>query len=483
MSLSKKAFSGFFWSYAQQFSGQLINFVITLVLARLLMPEDFGLIGLVYVFIGIGNSLVDSGLSNSLIRTKNATSIDYSTVFFSNLVFSIFVYISVYIAAPYIADYYNKQTLVSIIRVFSLTFIITAFSSVQNAVLIKEMKFKSQMLINVPSILVSGIAGIILAYFGFGVWSLVWAALIKATLASMQLWYYQNWKPKFIFDKEKFLFHFNFGYKLSLTGILNTIFVNIYPIIIGKVYSISQVGLYTQAETLKQLPISNITGAISNVTFPLFSEIQNNIAKLKEVYNKITMIVLLVLSPLLLYMAALSRPVLELLYSKKWLEAAPFLEILCYASILPIINNYNINILKVKGKSSFLLRMEIFNKISLVALIFAFYTFGIYGLIWSKVVSSIISFFINSYYCGKEINFTLQEQMLKYIPIMVFAAISAILVHYTYIYLDVILKSLLLKLTLSTLVGLVLYTIVVYFVYKDFYKEVKLLLATNINKR
>lgn len=438
MSLRKKAFSGLFWTYLQQFSNQGVNFIITLILARILMPSDFGIMGLMYVFIAIGNALIDGGLSQSLIRTKDANIKDYNTVFFSNLLFSGIVYGITFFCAPFIQEFYQVDGLATLIRVFSLTFLLTAFSSVQNALLVKEMKFRIQMMISLPSLIISGIVGVILAYYGFGVWSLVWATLVKSFVNTVQLWMYNNWIPSLNFDFPRFKNHFNFGYKLALVSIMDSIFLNIYPIIIGKFFHLKQVGLYTQAETVKQLPVSNVTGAIAKITFPLFAEIQDDNQKLKMVFKKVTEMVLAVLCPVLVMMGVLADSLLEFLFSEKWIEAAPFLTILCFASILPIVNTYNVNILKIRGKSNLLLMVEVFNKLIIVLSIFLFFKLGVLAIVFSKVISSVFSYIVNSYYCGKELNFSLLNQIKSMLPILLISFVAGSLVfitkHYVYIW-------------------------------------------------
>lgn len=462
MSVKNKVISGVLWSYAQQFSTQLINFAVTLLLARLLTPNDFGVMGLIYVFIGIGNVLIDGGFSQSIIRTQDADDKDLSTIFFFNLLISFLIYGILFFAAPYIALYYKQEILSTIIRVFSLTFIISAFSAVQNAVLTKQLKFKTQTVIAIPSIIISGLLGISLAYLGYGVWSLVWAGLAKALVNSIQLWLYNNWRPILVFSKERFKKHFNFGYKLTLTSIMDTVFVNIYPIFIGRIFSVGQVGLYTQAETLRQLPVSNITGAIAKVTFPFFASIQADNDKLKEAYNKITLLVLFVLAPILIYMSVLAQPLLVFLFSDKWVEAAPFLTILCYAGVLPLVNSYNVNIIKVKGESGSLLKIEMVNKVFLVILILVFLKFGIYGLIWSKVVSSVFSFLLSSYYCGRLINFSLLQQIKSILPILIITLLSALPVYFVNVLSENFQLILFLRLLLASFSGLVVYLSLVY---------------------
>ena len=241
MSLKKIATSGLVWTFTQQFGNQLIGFFVSLVLARILLPEEFGLIGMIVVVVAIGNALLEGGLTKSLIQDKESNQEDYSTVFYFQLFSSIIVYIVVFILAPFIAEFYEKEVLINIIRVYSLSLIITSFSAIQLARLTKLMDFKTQTLIAIPATLIGGIAGIFMAYAGYGVWSLVWSSIITSSINSIQVWFYSGWTPDFMFSSLKFKKHFNYGYKLTLSDLLNRIFNNIFLIVIGKYFSAGQV--------------------------------------------------------------------------------------------------------------------------------------------------------------------------------------------------------------------------------------------------
>lgn len=482
MSLRIESIKGFFWTYLQQLSSQVINFIISLFLARILLPEDFGTMGLIYVFITIGHVLIDGGLSLSLIRSKDLDEDDYSTVFITNVCISLFIYLITFLIAPLVSDFYKISILTNLLRVFALTFIITSFSSVQTALLTKKMQFKTQMMIALPSLIISGSIGITLALSGYGVWSLVIASLTQNFIGTVQLWFYSDWRPNWVFNIQKFKSHFRFGYKLIITGIFDSVFVNIYPIFIGKLFNVRQVGYYTQAEGLKQLPVSNVSGALTKVTLPLFSRIQDENQKIKNAYNNITQLVLFIIAPVLIFMSVLAEPLLHFLYSEKWIAAAPYLKILCYAGILPTINGYNINILNAKGKSNHILKIETFNKLFLILMIALLFKFGIYALIWSKVISTIFSYLLNSYYCGKEIDYKLQDQIAAIVPILGIAAISGIAVNVTYNLINPIFHLLFIKLLIATGIGIILYLMSIYFLRRKVYTEFHLLfkhLVTN----
>lgn len=416
------------WTFAQQFGTQGIGFLVSIILARLLLPSEFGLIGMISVFMGIGISLINSGLTQSLIRTENPDQDDYSTLFFFNLAGSLVVYLLIFLLAPFIADFYSQPVLIEIIRVYCLSFIISAFSQVQLTRLTKEMNFKLQMTIALPSLAGAGLVGIFLAYKGYGVWSLVWMTLLQTFLSSVQLWFRTGWAPSFVFDKNKFKYHFNFGYKLTLSGLLDTIFTNIYQIIIGRFFVAADVGFYTRANSLKQLPVNNISGALNKISYPLFASIQNDNVRLKKAYKQIMQMVIFVIAPILVIMGVLAEPLFRFLFTSKWLPAVPYFQILCFTGILYPLHAYNLNVLNVKGRSDLFLKLEIVKKVLVVVLIFFTLQFGIIGLIWGQLINSILAFFINTHYSGKFLDYSAWQQIKDILPLIMLAFAAGVIV-------------------------------------------------------
>ncbi|MGM0933373.1 MAG: lipopolysaccharide biosynthesis protein [Bacteroidota bacterium] len=457
MSLRKQAIAGLAWTFTQQFGNQLIGFVVSMVLARILLPEEFGLIGMIAIFLAVGKSLLDAGLTQSLIRSHDLDQEDYSTVFFFNLAASILIYVVIYLSAPLIANFYDQQILINIIRLFCITFIITAFSSVQLARLTKKMDFKTQTLIALPSNIVGGIVGITMAYMGYGVWSLVWSSLVSAFLGSIQLWIYSKWMPSLVFNIEKFKDHFNYGYKLTLSGLLNTIFNNIYLIIIGKFFSPAQVGFYTRAETMKQLPVTNISSALNKVTFPLFASIQDDDARLKRVYKQLMQMVVFIIAPVLIFLGVLAEPTFRFLFTEKWLPAVPYFQILCVTGILYPIHAYNLNILKVKGRSDLFLKLEVIKKIIIVITIVFAIQFGIMALLFGQIFTSIMAFFINTHYTGKFINYSAWQQSKDIIPIILLSVFSGVVIFILDYYLKIYNQLDIIRILGGSIVGLLVY--------------------------
>ncbi|HEY1165533.1 MAG TPA: lipopolysaccharide biosynthesis protein [Chitinophaga sp.] len=417
MNLKEKTLAGLFWTFSQQFSVQLINFAVQVILARILLPAEFGLIGMLTIFISIGNSLIDSGLTSSLIRTPDASQRDYSTVFFINLAGSFIIYAILFASAPLIARFYQQDSLSAIIRVYTISFLLRAFIGVQTTRLTKEMNFRAQMFMQIPSVIGGGITGILLAYWGYGVWSLVWMNLVQAFLFTVQHWIFTGWRPSFIFDWDCFKYHFKFGYKLTLSGLLNAIYQNLYNLIIGKYFSATQLGYYTRAQTMQMFPVQNLSTALNKVTYPMFATIQEDDKRLKNVYRRLMQQVVFWVTPIMIVLVIIAEPLFRMLLTEKWLPAVPYFQVLCASGVLFPLHFYNLNILNVKGRSDLYFKLEIVKKAFTTVGVFCVIPFGIYGLLYFQVLSSVFAFVVNSWYSGRLIDFSLQDQLRELLPI------------------------------------------------------------------
>ena len=429
MSLKNKAVSGVFWTFLQQFSSQLIIFVVSLVLARLLSPAEFGLIGMISILIGIGRVIIDGGLTQSIIRLENPDDDDYSTVFYFNLVVSVLIYAILFFSAPLVADFFHQKILINVIRLYSLSLIISSFSAVQFTRLTKKLMFKSQMFIILPSIIISGLAGIIMAYNGFGVWSLVYSEIIKAFLTTIQIFFYSKWLPNFYFKKGKLKQHVGFGLNMTLTSIINVSFKNIYTIFIGRLYSPMLLGFYSRADLLKQLPASNIIFALNKVTFPIFVSIQDDEEKLRLAYKKVMQMVTFLMAPTMIFMIVLAEPIFRFLFTSKWLPAVPYFQILALISIFQPIQSYNLNILLVKGKSKIYLYLEILKKSIILLTILVTFKFGIIALLYGQVGLEVLFYILNSYFAGKYINYKTFSQFSDIFLILLFSVSCGLIVY------------------------------------------------------
>lgn len=410
MSLKRQAINGVVWTFAQQFSVQIINFGVQIILARLLMPEMFGLIAMVSVFVSIGATLMDGGMTSSLIRTKNPDQLDYSTVFMTNMLVSIVAYLLTFVGAPYVAEFYDQEVLKNILRVFALSFIVRAFMAVHMTKLTKEMDFKTQMRIQIPSVIIGAIVGVSMAYMGYGVWSLVWMNLAQAIVNTLQCWFTLPWKPSFTFNKRRFRYHLNFGYKLTLSGLLDTIYNDAYRIVIGKFYSPASVGFFNQAETMRLFPVQQIGSVMGKVTYPLFANLDND-RQLKSAYKQTMKLVLFAVIPIMLVLIIVAEEFFLFLFGEKWLPAVPYFQILSVASIIRPISNYNLNILKVKGRSDLFLKVEIIKKVLGVIAIAIALPFGVMGLVISLTAVSYLFTLINMLYSGRLIEYKVLEQL------------------------------------------------------------------------
>ena len=412
MSLKAKAASGLFWTILQQFGYQGINFIVQLLLARILLPEAFGIIALLQIFVAVGNNLIDSGMASSLIRNKDVGERDYSSVFFLNIIVSLVIYLIIFFFSPYIARFYEIPILSDVIKVYCLSFIINAFSLIQITKMTKEMKFKSQMLIQLPSLIVAGLISIYLANTGWGVWSIVAYNLIQNTLQSIQYWLKSKWRPAWVFDKVRLKYHFNFGYKLTIASLLNSIYDNIYNLVIGKFFSPQILGYYNRAEIFQLFPSKNISTALEKVTYPMFAQIQDDQEKLRKYYRDIFNLVVFFLTPTMIVLCVIAEPLFRMLLTDKWLPMVPYFQIMTIVGILHPFQRYNLNILRVKGRSDLVLKLNVIKKIILTAIIIVSVQFGIYGILISQCVFAIISVFLNTMYSAKMINYSLRDQLI-----------------------------------------------------------------------
>jgi len=466
MNLRGKAVAGVFWTFAQQFSVQLINFGVQIILARLLLPQVFGLIAMLNVFISIGQTLMDSGMTSSLIRTKEPDQLDYSTVFVTNIVVSTAVYLFVFLFAPIIAEFYNQDILKNILRVYALTFIIRSLVAVHIAKLTKEMDFKSQMKLQVPSTIVGASVGACMAYFGFGVWSLVWLNLSQTIVFTIQNWFFISWRPSFIFNKRRFKYHFNFGYKMTLSALLDTTYRNIYPIVVGKVYNPTIVGYFNQAETMRQFPIKQLSAVMGKVTYPLFSNLTNDI-ELKKAYKAAMKLVFFVVIPVMMVLIVTGKELFLVLFGEKWLPAVPYFQILSIASIIGPLSTYNLNILKVKGRSDLFLKLELIKKGVGFLAVFLAVPFGMTVLVVSYMAVSHASTFVNMIYAGKLINYPFLEQLKDSSKLYL---IGLICLGAVYLVKEIVLDgyySDVLVLLISSLAYVILYALLTYLIDKD----------------
>ena len=425
-SLKAKTFSGLMWTFSEIVLNQGLQFIIQIVLARLLLPKEFGLIGIVTVFVAIANAIVDSGFTNALIREENPTQKDYSTVFYFNLLVGIVLYVLLYLLSPIISDFFIQPQLTQLIRVLSIVLIVNAFSIVQRVVLNRNLNFKLLMIINIISSLISGGLAILLAFNGFGIWSLAIRIVALQVIQTVLLISFNRWIPTITFSVESFKRLFGFGWKLLVSSIIDTTYNNLYYMIIGKIYTPTDLGYYTNAQKLRDVAVTSISNSIQKVTYPVLSKIQNDENILRESYRKVTKSAVYINFPIMLGLAVVGNKIIPILFGSDWAPSTPFFVILCVSGMLYPLQALNLNILQVKGRTDLFLKLEVAKKIISVILIAiaVIIQVGIIGLIWVMFINSVISFFINSHYSKKIINYSTWQQIKDITPVFIVTFIS-----------------------------------------------------------
>lgn len=424
MSLKNKAIKGISWTLFQQLGIAFFSFFIHMKIGRLITPSDLGTYALLAVFIAVGNSISDSGMGQSIIRSNDLDDEDFGTIFLTNLGISLSLYMLIVLLSPLIANFYDNKDVVILLAVLSLSIILSSFSSIHISRLTKIMDFKSQAIIQLPSVVVSGIVGLVLAYKNFGVWSLIIMTVLKNFTLSFQYWFFSGWRPKFVFSKEKFKKHFDFGYKLTLSGLISTVLSNVVDVIIGTYYSKAQLGFFTQASTMRDYPITMITSALNKVTYPIFAEVKENKELLLSAYKKIQNIVLFVTGPMMLIAILVATPLFSLVLGDKWLDSVFYFQFFAITGVFHPMHVYNLNILKVVGKSDVYLLVSVLKKISLIFFVLITCTQGLTMLMLGLVAHNFVALFINIYFGAKELGYTMLEQIKDFLIILLPALLS-----------------------------------------------------------
>lgn len=417
-SLKQKTVNGVIWSAAERFSVAGLQFVIMIVMARLLLPEDYGLVAMLQIFIAISQSLIDSGFSQALIRKLDRTQVDLSTVFYFNVAVGVFLYLLLFFTAPLIASFYKAPELVDITRVIAIGLAFNSFTVVQRALLTARVDFKTQAKASLTAVIVSGVLGIGMAYSGFGVWSIVAQQVSNLGVNALILWIVSRWKPSIVYSWNSFRELFGFGSKLLLSGLLETLYRNIYLIVIGKVFSKADLGYYTRAHQFSDFPASSLTGIFQRVTYPILCTIQEDTERLAVNYRRLLRVVSYIIFPLMIGLAAVSTPLVLLLLTEKWLFTAELLKIICVSMMFYPVHAINLNLLQVKGRSDLFLRLEIIKKIIGVTILCVTIPMGLVAMCVGQIFSSVICLVVNTYYTGKLIRVGFVRQSLDLLPIL-----------------------------------------------------------------
>lgn len=429
-SLKDKTVKGTFWSAADAFLGHGVTFIVGIVLARLLTPDEYGLIGVVSVFTSVLLGIVDSGFSNALIRKQTVSNDDYSTLFIVNMLISVFMYGVLYISAPAIAHFFNRPQLIILTRVTGFLLIIQALSIVQDTILSKRIDFKTKTKASVVSASVSGVVGIVMAFIGWGVWSLVTQLLSRQFIYSTFLWVYNRWYPKIVFSFESLKYMWGFGWKLLVSGLLNRIWNEMYQVIVGKFYSPAMLGQYTRSKQYATIFSSNLTTIVQRVSYPVLSQVQDNRLRMVGAYRRVIKTTMFVTAVCMIFVGAVAEPLIYCLIGSQWHTAATFLPLICISLSLHPLHAINLNMLQVQGRTDIYLYLEILKKIIAIGPLCLGIFVNIYWMLAGSIAAGIIAFFLNSYYTGKDLGYSSWMQLRDVAPSYGVAALMAVSVYF-----------------------------------------------------
>ena len=428
--LKEKTVKGIGWSAIDNVIQTGVTFLVSIVLARLLTPDDYGLIGIIAIFTTVCTALINGGFTTALIRKKDATDDDYNTAFITNLGVSIVLYALIFLCSPLIANFFGREELLALTRVSSLGMIIGALALVQQTRLTKRIDFKSQTKITLIASVSSGIVGIVLAVLGFGVWSLVAQQLISHCLRTLLLWFVNKWIPSLRFSSRSFHELFGFGWKMMMSGLIDTVWKELYQVVVGKFYSPATLGQYTRSKQFSKLFSTNLTSVIQRVTYPVLSNIQDDKERMVAAYRKIIKTTMFVTAISMFFVGAISEPLLYCLIGPKWHEAATYLPLICISGSLYPLHAINLNMLQVQGRSDLFLGLEIVKKIIALAPLFIGAFIGIMPMLYTNLLTGIIAFFLNSHYSGKLLGYSSWMQIKDVAPSYTSATTVAFFVYF-----------------------------------------------------
>lgn len=428
--LKDKTIEGAGWSAADAFLGQGVSFILGLVLARLLSPEDYGLIGIVMIFVIVLNGVVDSGFSTAIIRKQDAVDDDYNTMFYTNLFCSVILYLGLTFSSSLIADFFAREELRRLLPTMGFILIINAMSLTQYTILTKRIDFKTKTKVSFISSVTSGIVGIFCAYIGLGVWALVVQKILQQTLYTIFLWIFNKWWPSLRFSMVSFRYMWGFGWKLLLSGLLNNIWNQLYQVVVGKYYNPATLGQYTRAKDYARIFSENFTMIVQRVSYPVLSGIQNDEERMVAAYRKVIKVVMFITSICMFFIGAISEPLILCLIGKKWLEASTYLPLICISMSLFPLHAINLNMLQVQGRSDIILYLEIIKKIISIGPVCLGIFVGIKAMLIGLIITGVIAYFMNSYYTGKKLHYSTWMQIKDIYFSFMLAAIIAVSVYF-----------------------------------------------------
>lgn len=477
-SLKNKTVKGSVWSAADAFLGQGVTFIVGIILARILSPDEYGLIGICLIFNTVFNGIIDCGFSNALIRKKNVKDEEYNTMFITNMVISIFLYVLLFFCTPHIALFFGREELTSLLRVTSLILVFNALSITQVTILTKQIDFKTKTKASLVSAIVSGVIGLIMAVFDMGVWSLVGQMVSKSIIYTYCLWVLNKWIPKLSFSSSSFNYMWGFGWKMLVSGLLNNIWNQLYQVVVGKFYAPVTLGHYTRAKEYATIFSGNITSIVERVTFPVLSEIQDDKIRMISAYRKVIKTTMFVTIVCMLGLGAIAEPMVYCLIGSQWHQAATFLPLICISMSLYPLHAINLNMLKVQGRSDIFLYLEIIKKIMAIGPICIGIFIGIYWMLITTIATGLFSFFLNSYYTGQKLGYTSFMQLKDILPDF-FVALSVAIPVYFLKYLPL---SYWYILPLQIFVGTIILIITCRVTKNEEFSELRILMRSIINE-
>jgi O-antigen/teichoic acid export membrane protein len=415
-SLKHKAISGVAWSSLERFSAQGIQFVILIVMARALLPEDYGVVAMLAIFLAVFQIVIDGGFFAALIQKSDRSDVDYSTAFYFNIGISVLLFLALFFSAPTIAKFYNTPVLASVTKIIALNLVINAFGIVPRAKLTVRIDFKTQTKASLTGVIISGTVGIWMAYSGYGVWALVYQSLLNNGINTLLLWILAKWCPMWAFSGISFKRLFSFGSKLLVSALLATGFRNLYTLVIGKKFTAQNLGYYSRADQFAQFPSINFMNIIERVAFPVMCEAQHNDEQLRNIFYKFLRISTFIIFPLMIGMAALSEPFIRLFLTEKWMGTVVLLQLLCFVYIWHPINALNLLLLQVKGRSDLLLRLVVINVVLGIIVLFVTLPFGLITICTGLIVHAVLCLYINAYYTKKYVGISLFQQLKDVLP-------------------------------------------------------------------
>lgn len=417
------------WSFIEAVGLRGVQFVVGIILARLLLPEQFGLIGMLMIFMDVSQAFLDSGFGAALIQRQAVTKKDTSSIFYFNILVGVLTAGCLCGLAPYVSAFYRQPVLTPLLRVMSIVLVINAFGLVQSVLLIRAIDFKTQTKVSLIAIVASGIIGVGMAYQGFGVWSLAVQQIANAAFKTILLWIFSCWRPAWMFSLQSMRDMFSFGSKLLFSGLLNVVFNNIYSIVIGRLFSPAELGYFTRADNLQQLPSMTLSNVVGRIAFPVFSTIQDDPERVKRGMKKALTMLVLANFPMMIGLAVVARPLVVQLLTDKWLPCVPYLQLLCLVGLMFPLHLINLNVLQAMGRSDLFLRLEIIKKTMIALNVVITWRWGIMAMITGQVIVSLASYYLNAYYNKALLGYSIWEQIGDLYPYLAGAILMGGVAH------------------------------------------------------